>query len=84
MLSKNLSDSKYWAGRQELGFKAIGAVFVLLKTAYTRPQKGPLVPKKAAYSVILSAAKDLLGKASQEVKEILRFAQNDRLILTPR
>jgi hypothetical protein len=43
-----------------------------------------LVPEKGAYAVILSAAKDLLPKASQPVEEILRFAQNDSLIHIPR
>jgi hypothetical protein len=37
--------------------------------------------KKGTYAVILSAAKDLLPKASQQVEEILRFAQNDGHIL---
>jgi hypothetical protein len=43
--------------------------------------KGLLAPKKGAYAVILSVAKDLSPKANQQIKEILRFAQNDRLIL---
>jgi hypothetical protein len=43
-----------------------------------------LAPEEDAYAVILSVAKDLLPKASQQVEEILRFAQNDRLILIPR
>jgi hypothetical protein len=43
-------------------------------------RKEVLAPEKGAYTVILSAAKDLLPKASQQVEEI-RFAQNDRLIL---
>jgi hypothetical protein len=47
-------------------------------------RKGLLAPEKGAYAVILSVAKDLLPKASQQVEEILRFAQNDRLILIPR
>jgi hypothetical protein len=46
--------------------------------------KGVLAPEKGAYAVILSEAKDLLAKANQQVKEILRFAQNDGLILIPR
>jgi hypothetical protein len=47
-------------------------------------RKGLLVPEKGAYAVILSVAKDLLPKANQLVEEVLRFAQNDRLILLPR
>jgi hypothetical protein len=47
-------------------------------------RKGLLAPEKGAYAVILSIAKDLLPKASQQVEEILRFAQNDHLIFIPR
>jgi hypothetical protein len=47
-------------------------------------KKGVLAPEKGVYAVILSAAKDLLPKASQQVEEIRRFAPNDLLILIPR
>jgi hypothetical protein len=47
-------------------------------------RKGLLAPEKGAHAVILSEAKDLLPKTSQQVEEILHFAQNDRLILMPR
>jgi hypothetical protein len=42
------------------------------------------IPESKSGSVILSEAKDLLRKRSQQVEEILRFAQNDRLIFFPR
>jgi hypothetical protein len=51
MLSKNLSDSKYWTSRQELGFNVIRIVFVLSKTAYVMSRKGLLAPEKAALSL---------------------------------
>jgi hypothetical protein len=41
-------------------------------------RKGLLAPEKGAHVVILSEAKDLLPKASQQVEEILRFAQDDK------
>jgi hypothetical protein len=55
-----------------------------LASNYFLLRKVVLALEKNAYAVILSEAKDLLPKASQQVEEILRFARNDRLVLVPR
>jgi hypothetical protein len=48
-----------------------------MKHNYFLLRKGLLAPEKGAYAVILSEAKDLLAKASQQVEEI-RLVQNDK------